>query len=103
MRVKFTRFLVSFCGFAICLAAGVSPAQSPSELGVFEGQTDVGQVAPPGRAMFDVAHRLYKVDAAGANMWSTVDGFHFVWKRVSGDVSVTAEMAFPSTSGNPDP
>ena len=33
----------------------------------------------------------------------SVDAFHFVWKKVSGDVSLTADMAFPSTTGNPNP
>lgn len=36
-------------------------------------------------------------------MWSTVDAFHFVWKKVSGDISLTADMAFPSIKANPDP
>ena len=34
---------------------------------------------------------MYTVAAAGANLWSTVDAFHFVWKKVSGDVSLTAD------------
>src|SRR3954451_19618573 len=78
MRVKLWQLLASFCGFAICLSGVVCEAQSiSSRLGVFEGQTDVGNVAPPGRAAFDGTHQVYRIDAAGANMWSTVDGFHF--------------------------
>jgi WD40 repeat protein len=77
-------------------------AQSNS-LGVFEGQSDVGSVAPPGTLAYDTTSRVYTVTAAGANLWSTTDGFHFVWKRVSGDVALTADMTFPDTSGNPSP
>jgi Tol biopolymer transport system component len=98
------RFWALSFGFAVCLATGVCASQSkPLRLGVFEGQTDVGQEAPAGRGTFDGARGAYQVEAAGANMWSTVDAFHFVWKKVSGDVSLAADMAFPSATGDPSP
>ena len=105
MKVRFMRlFWAAFCGFVICFAAGVCAAQSkPLELGVFEGQTDVGAISPPGTGAYDAGRRIYTVSASGSNMWSTVDAFHFVWKKVTGDVSLTADMAFPSTAGNPNP
>ena len=103
MRESILRFITTFCGFAFCFAAGNLAAQSQLALGVFEGQTDVGAVTPPGRATFDNAHATYTVEAAGANMWSTVDGFHFVWKKTSGDLSLTADIAFPSAAGTPNP
>ena len=34
-------------------------------------------------------------------MWATDDAFHYVWKRVSGDVAITADIAWDNTSGNP--
>ena len=34
-------------------------------------------------------------------MWATDDAFHYVWKRVSGDVAITADIAWENTSGNP--
>ena len=86
-------FLVQACG---CMA------QAPTAgLGIFEGQTDVGSVTPPGKASYDAG--VYTLDAAGANMWSTVDAFHFVWKKVTGDVALSADLAFPSSAGSPDP
>jgi TolB protein len=104
MRLRFMRFRVSFWCLAVCLAAGVCAAQSkPLGLGVFEGQTDVGAVSPPGTVAYDEGRGVYTVSASGANMWSTVDAFHFVWKKASGDISLTADIAFPSTKGNPDP
>ena len=105
MEVRLMRALMAFvCCFALSFDAGVCRAQAGSGgLGVFEGQTDIGVVTPPGLANYDSGRGVYTVEAAGANMWSTVDGFHFVWKKVSGDVSLTAEMAFPSATGNPSP
>lgn len=72
-------------------------------LGVFESQSDVGSVTPPGTLRFDAANRVYTIDSAGANLWSTEDGFHFVWKRVSGDISLTADIQFPLKPPNASP
>lgn len=36
-------------------------------------------------------------------MWSTADAFHFLWKKTSGDVALTADMAFPNSTGSPNP
>jgi hypothetical protein len=91
-------------GFVLCLWTGPLSAQrSPGSLGIFDGQTDVGSVTPPGTLVYDTATRTYTITAAGANLWSTVDGFHFVWKKISGDVSLTADIQFPDKSGSPSP
>ena len=91
-------------GSILSCMAGAVPAQSPSgSLGVFEGQSDVGSVTPAGTLVYSPATRVYTVTAAGANMWSTVDAFHFVWKKMSGDIALTADIDFPDTRGNPNP
>ena len=80
------------------------PRQPGSEsLGIFEGQSDVGSVSPPGTLVYDPVAKTYTITAAGANLWSTVDAFHFVWKKVSGDISLTADIDFPTKAGNPNP
>lgn len=73
-------------------------AQSQA-VGVFEGQSDVGSVIPPGTASFDSASGIYTIHSAGANLWGTTDGFHFLWKKASGDVSLTADIDFPEKAG----
>jgi TolB protein len=99
------RRLVLLFGLAVAplnmIAQGSS--QNASPLGIFEGQSDVGSVTPPGTVAFNPSTRVYTVTAAGANMWSTTDAFHFVWKKVSGDVALTADIAFPSSAGAPNP
>jgi TolB protein len=75
------------------IASGIAGAQTAANgLGVFQSQSDVGSVVPPGVAAFDSASGLYTLRSAGANLWANVDGFHFVWKKVSGDVSLTADV-----------
>ena len=33
-------------------------------------------------------------------MWFTADAFHFAWKKVSDNISLTADIAFTDKSGN---
>jgi TolB protein len=95
---------VSVLAFLFVQSTQVVIAQGASNsLGVFGGQSDIGSVTPPGKVAFDSTKGVYSVTASGANIWSTVDGFHFVWKKISGDASLTADIAFPTTKGDPNP
>src|SRR5260370_35601097 len=80
---------------AFCLQSHVTAQSTSASLGIFESQSDVGSVTPPGTLAFDAARHVYAIDSSGANLWSTIDGFHFVWKKVSGDVLLTADITFP--------
>jgi Tol biopolymer transport system component len=60
-------------------------------------------VTPPGTLVYDPAQKTYTLTSAGANLWSTTDAFHFAWKKVSGDVSLTADINFPEAPGNASP
>lgn len=68
------------------------PADTP--LGVFESHGDVGTVLHPGSVKYDEAARTYTVSGSGENMWAARDAFHFVWKKMSGDVSLSADISF---------
>ncbi len=73
---------------------------SSSSVGTFEGQSDIGNLTSPGAAVYDAGSGSYTVSSTGLNIWATADAFHYVWKRVSGDISLTADINFPETSGN---
>jgi hypothetical protein len=81
------------------------PAGERTNLGLFESQSDVGSVVPGGTARFDGATERYTLTAAGANTWYHVDAFHYLWKKASGDVALTAQISFPqhSYAHDPDP
>ena len=103
MRAKArTALFAIVCGLVLCSTTGLAQTASGS-IGIFESQTDVGSVTPPGAARFDAGSGMYEITSPGANMWSTVDAFHLVWKKVSGDVSLTADISFPETTGTHDP
>jgi TolB protein len=76
-------------------------ADAANSLGIFEKQADVGRVLHPGSVSFDPATRLYTVAGSGENMWSTQDGFHFGWKKASGDLALTADISFLGQGGAP--
>ena len=63
-------------------------------LGVFTGSDDVG--APPlkGSAEFDATTRQYKITGSGADIWGRADQFHYVWREISGNFTVTATTTF---------
>jgi hypothetical protein len=71
------------------------------QLGIFENHQDVGTVLHPGSAQFDAAKGTYTIAGSGENMWFGIDDFHYAWKKVSGDVALTADIAFAGTGGNP--
>jgi TolB protein len=73
-------------------------AQQSNDLGIFTNQGSVGQTTPGSIAHYDVAKGEYRVTGGGANVWGTSDAFYFVWKKVSGDVTLTADVQWVGTS-----
>src|SRR4249920_1197358 len=79
------------------LFATVSTAQT---LGIFSDHSDVGKPSTigPGSASYDPATKTYTISGGGENMWATADHFHYVWKKMSGDVMLEATIAFVSSN-----
>ena len=76
-------------------------AQAPgAQIGVFENHSDVGRVLHPGSAGYDESKQSYTLTGSGENIWSTRDAFQFVWKKVSGDVALAADISFPEAGRN---
>jgi len=84
---------------ALALAAVALPAQG-GPVGIFTGHQDVGTVLHAGSAEFDAQKNAYTVTGSGENMWFASDNFHYAWKKVSGDVALTAEVALLGTTGD---
>lgn len=70
----------------------------PGALGVFESQSDIGVVRPAGTASYDAASGVYTVASAGWDLWAANDAFHYAWKKVSGDLSLTADVQLAAPS-----
>jgi TolB protein len=81
----------------VMVLAGVARAQT-NDLGIFTNQGSVGQTPPGGVAHFDPAKGEYRITGGGANIWGTSDAFYFVWKKVSGDMALSADVQWVGTS-----
>ena len=93
-----TLLTLSWCVFAGVGRSNLWASTTPN--GVFEDHSDVGKVLHSGSLEYDPAHGTYMVSGNGESMWSTADAFHFVWKKVSGDVSLAADISFVGKGRN---
>ncbi|MGB2666100.1 MAG: hypothetical protein WAK48_19000 [Candidatus Acidiferrum sp.] len=86
----------------IAWAAGLR-AQDLGAVGIFEGHGDVGDVGADyqGSVEYDAAKKSYLVAGSGENMWGGADEFQLAWKKMSGNVEVSAEITFLGQGKNP--
>ena len=94
----FTLLVPVFAGFLQPIFAAEN---SRGAVGIFEARSDVGGPARAGSSAFDAALGQYTLNGGGKNMWFTNDAFHFVWKKVSGDVTLAADAWFKGQGGDP--
>jgi TolB protein len=93
--------LVVVVSFVVPLIGGVAWAQrAAAPVGIFEDHGDVGTVLHPGSVDYDAAKRTYTISGSGENMWLAADAFQFTWKKISGDVTLTADISFLTKTGN---
>ena len=71
-------------------------------IGIFEGQSDIGSALVPGSASYDANTKQYTINSAGYNVWYSRDEFRYLWKKMSGDVSLAADVTFPNPNGYND-
>lgn len=90
-------FVLSKATPALALAVTLLLLHAPAAaeaVGAFENHGDVGTTPKAGSVEFDSARSIYRITGGGANMWAATDAFQFVWKKVSGDVAITADVEF---------
>lgn len=74
------------------LLLSIISCNSQPNLGTFEGNGDIGDVGHKGSVVFNPSDSTYTVSGSGTNMWFDSDELHFVWKKVSGDISIAADI-----------
>ena len=70
-------------------------------LGIFEGNQDIGAVKYPGSLKYDPSNESYAISGGGTNMWFNTDELHYVWKKMSGDVSIAANIEWVGEGVDP--
>ena len=86
--------------FLVCLAT-IPWAKAAASLGEFESGIDIGRPAKAGSAEYQDSSKQLTITGGGANMWFTNDAFHFVWKKISGDVALTATVELLGKGADP--
>ena len=99
MPFNFLWLGLTMAALALLSVNSVARAQT-GNVGVFESQSDIGSTRQAGSVEYDVARHAYTIAGGGDNMWFTNDALHFVWKKVSGDVTLAADVTFLGTGGN---
>jgi hypothetical protein len=88
----------------VCVASliniAVQAQNVAAPVGMFEGHADLGTVLHAGSVDYDAAKRTYTINGSGENMWLAADAFQFVWKKITGDVTLTADISFLNKTGN---
>jgi hypothetical protein len=82
-------------GILVAWAVGVTQT---NKLGSFTDEGSVGQTPPGCSAHYDPATGEYRITGGGANVWANSDAFYFVWKKISGDVTLSADVQWVGTS-----
>ncbi|HEX8985758.1 MAG TPA: hypothetical protein VF767_10010 [Bryobacteraceae bacterium] len=83
------------CAACVLLAGFLWPAlAAPAALGEFEDSRNIGETPKKGSVEFDAGSQRYRITGGGENMWAGKDAFFFVFRRLSGDVTLTADIAF---------
>lgn len=93
--------LLSCCLLTRAVPAQSAPRGRASRIGLFNHHGDVGNVLHPGSVKYDAAKGTYTISGSGTNMWFSEDDFQFVWKKASGDITLTANIHFLGSGGNP--
>jgi TolB protein len=61
-------------------------------LGIFSNNSDVGSATHAGSARFIQSSNEYHITGGGANIWGQKDAFQYLWKKDSGDFSLTTRI-----------
>jgi hypothetical protein len=78
------------------------PRNFAAPIGIFDAQSDIGSALVPSSAAYDAETKQYTITSAGYNIWYTRDEFRFLWKKMSGDISLAADVSYPDPNGYGD-
>jgi hypothetical protein len=85
----------------LLLATVVLASYAPAPIGVFEKSIDIGSPKLAGSSRYDAANKTYLLKGAGYNIWFERDEFHYLFKELTGDFSVTADFELTGKGSDP--
>src|SRR4030095_15073906 len=88
----------SLFSFSLVLVSTIVFSQN-NPVGIFENHRDIGNPKKAGLALYDLSTQTYTITGGGYNIWFNRDEFQFLYKRLKGDIILTADFAFTRTEG----
>jgi len=85
----------------IMIISHTNTMSQDSIFGIFEEQSDIGDVKIEGSTSYDPTTDEYLLGGSGSNIWFNQDEFHYLWKSIEGDFILYAELTF--TGDNTEP
>ena len=90
----FRGLVVTLAGAVAALPAGTAQQGAARPVPFLPSFSNIG-LTQPGTLHFDPARAgIYTVSGGGADIWGTADAFSFGWVRLTGNGSLTADVAF---------
>jgi len=93
--MKSTFFLVSILILISLIVLG-----QKNVVGLFDANEDIGNPKKPGSTRFDKTTRTYYLKGSGYNIWFNRDEFQYLYKKMKGDFTLTANFQFLGDTGN---
>jgi hypothetical protein len=105
MRNGFRLLTILFAAMVLCCCQGCADASKsdPAPTGsepAFDSHADVGKIDHPGAHQYNAERHEYRITGSGANIWAKEDAFHFVYRKTSGDVELSADITFVGEGKN---
>lgn len=70
-------------------------------IGAFQDSLDVGNPKLAGSSHYDEKTKEYRLSGSGYNIWFARDEFQFLFKKISGDFTLTADFEFVGAGTDP--
>ncbi|QHV99362.1 hypothetical protein [Spirosoma endbachense] len=83
---------------AICLSINFIAVKS---IGAFQDSLDIGKPKLVGSSTYNEVTKEYRLKGSGYNIWFARDEFQFLFKKISGDFTVTADFEFVGAGTDP--
>ena len=91
MKILYFIFLIAVCNTALT---------QTDAIGMFDHHGDVGHPKNAGSAQYDKVTHTYLLKGSGYNIWFNRDEFQYVYKKIKGDFTATANFEFIGAKGN---
>jgi TolB protein len=99
-KLFFMSRLIKFTILIISLFIGTGAFAQTDTLGLFSSHMDIGNPENKGAAQYDKVTHTYTLKGSGYNIWFNRDEFQYLFRKIKGDFTVTANFQFVGDKGN---